>query len=213
MTIDNIEDQNRIETEEELREILGYPSELVSRKAIAHIDRHCADFISRSPLLIISSSDRLGRCDSSPRGDQPGFVLVQDERQLIIPERPGNKRIDTLRNILDNPYVGLLFMIPGLGETLRINGKAAIVKQPELLERLAVNGRSPLLAIRVEAEECFMHCAKAFIRSGLWEPGKWSDKSELPSAPRIIADHASLPGTDAEAIARRLEEGYAQRLY
>ncbi|RAP73603.1 pyridoxamine 5'-phosphate oxidase family protein [Paenibacillus montanisoli] len=213
MNVNEIRDQDPIDTEEELRQLIGYPSELASRKTIHSIDRHCADFISRSPFLVISSSDRLGRCDASPRGDQPGFVLIQDEHRLIIPERPGNKRIDTLRNILMNPYVGLLFLIPGLGETLRINGRASLMKQAELLEQLAVNGRKPLLAISVEVEECFIHCAKAFIRSGLWEPGSWSDKAALPSASRIIADHADLPGTDAEAIARRLEEGYSQRLY
>ncbi|SDY00430.1 pyridoxamine 5'-phosphate oxidase family protein [Paenibacillus sp. CF384] len=202
-----------IETEEELRALIGFPSELVSRKTITHLDHHCTDFISRSPFMVISTADSNGSCDVSPRGDYPGFVLIQNERRLVIPERPGNKRSDSLRNILSNPQIGLLFMIPGLGETLRINGQALLVKDDELLEQMAYNGRKPLLGIAVDVEECFVHCAKAFIRSGLWNPDSWADKESLPSASRIIADHASLPGSDEEVVARRLEEGYAQRLY
>ncbi|SFT14067.1 pyridoxamine 5'-phosphate oxidase family protein [Paenibacillus sp. BC26] len=202
-----------IETEEELRALIGFPSEIVNRKAIAHLDEHCADFINRSPFVVISTADSSGLCDVSPRGDQPGFVLVQNERRLVLPERPGNKRSDSLRNILSNPQIGLLFMIPGLGETLRINGRASLIKDDELMEQMAHNGRKPLLGIAVEVEECFIHCAKAFIRSGLWDPESWAEKESLPSPSQIIADHAKLPGTDAEAIARRLAEGYSQRLY
>jgi len=158
-----------VKTEEELRSITGYPSELVKRKAISYIDHHCRDFISRSPFVIISTSDSSGSCDASPRGDMPGFVLVLDEKRLVIPERPGNRRIDSMRNILSNPQIGLLFLIPGLGETLRINGKAFLVKDGDLLEQMTVQGKKPLIGIVVEVEECFIHCAKAFKRSRFWE--------------------------------------------
>lgn len=200
-----------VSSEEELRSIIGFPSELVDRKVIAIIDSHCRDFISRSPFLVLSTSDASGCCDVSPRGDAPGFVHVLDDSRLVIPERPGNRRIDSMRNLLSNPRVGLIFFIPGMGETLRINGRACIIRDEDLLERMAVNGRRPLLGIAVEAEECFLHCAKAMKRSRLWEPESWSGL--LPSASKILADHAKLPGVTAEQIEERLREGYAQRLY
>ena len=202
-----------IKSEEELRSIIGYPSELVNKKVISQLDHHCIDFISKSPFLVLSTSDNFGYCDASPRGDQPGFVQVLNEKQLIIPERPGNKRIDTLRNILSNPRVGLLFFIPGLGETLRINGHATIVKDEELLMTMAVSGKTPLLGISVEVDECFIHCAKAFKRSGLWEPETWADKEELPRAAKILLEHAKLPDSSEESIQKRLEDGYKNRLY
>jgi PPOX class probable FMN-dependent enzyme len=122
-----------VETEDELRSIIGEPSKLANRKVISHLDKNCRDFIERSPFLVISTADQSGFCDTSPRGDMPGFVLVLDEKRLIIPERPGNKRIDSMRNILSNPRIGLLFFIPAMGETLRVNGKAFLVKDERLL--------------------------------------------------------------------------------
>jgi uncharacterized protein len=171
-----------IHSKEELRTLIGFPSELVERKMITYLDHNCEEYISKSPFLVISSSDQSGNCDVSPRGDMAGFVKVLNEKYLIIPERPGNKRIDTMRNILANPNVGLLFMIPGLGETLRVNGKACLVRDNELLEQMEVKGRKPLLGIGVEVEECFIHCAKAFKRSGVWDPNSWLDEKSLPSA-------------------------------
>lgn len=202
-----------IKSEEELRALIGFPSELVERKTITYIDHNCKEYISNSPFLVISSSDSSGNCDVSPRGDMPGFVKVLNEKYLIIPERPGNKRIDTMRNILANPNVGLLFMIPGLGETLRVNGKACLVKDNVLLEQMAVRERTPLLGIGVEVEECFIHCAKAFRRSGLWDQSSWLDETTLPSAAKIIFEHATLPGSSIESIEERLREGYSKRLY
>jgi uncharacterized protein len=202
-----------VSSEEELRSIIGYPSELAKRKVISYIDHHCRDFISRSPFVVIATADASGFCDASPRGDAPGFVLVLDEKRLIIPERPGNRRIDSIRNILSNPRIGLLFLIPGLGETLRVNGKAFVVKDEELLEKMSVQGKKPLLGIGVEVEECFVHCAKAFKRSRLWEVESWGAKETLPSAAKIMADHAKLSDMTAEDIAKRLQEGYEKRLY
>jgi PPOX class probable FMN-dependent enzyme len=202
-----------IESEEELRALIGTPSELVKRKTINHLDHNCKNFISKSPFLVISTADNSGSCDVSPRGDMPGFVLVLNENYLIIPERPGNKRMDTMLNILSNPQIGLQFLIPGLGETLRVNGKAYLVKDPELLEQMAAKGKTPLIGIGVEVEECYMHCAKALIRSGLWEPNTWPDKEILPSAAKIIFEHANLPDSSPETVENGLKESYAKRLY
>lgn len=199
-----------IETEEELRSIIGFPSQLIRNKVITYLDEHCVNFISKSPFLVISTADDAGYCDSSPKGDNPGFVLVLDEKHLIIPERPGNKKIDSMRNILSNPRIGLLFIIPGMEETLRVNGKAAIVKDEELLEKMKFKGKKPLLGIGVEVEECFIHCAKAFKRSNLWQASFWPDKKTLPSASEILSDHSKIPNQDVMDI---LEDSYTKRLY
>ncbi|HWK22493.1 MAG TPA: pyridoxamine 5'-phosphate oxidase family protein [Ureibacillus sp.] len=205
--------ENTIKSEEELRSIIGDPSELVKNKVINHLDHHCIDFISKSPFLVLSTSDKYGYCDASPRGDKPGFVLVLNEKQLVIPERPGNKRIDSLRNILSNPQIGLLFFIPGLGETLRINGHATIVNDEELRNKMAVGDKVPLLGIGVEVEECFIHCAKAFKRSGLWDVNTWAEEDELPSAAKMLQEHAKLDNSSVEDIQKRLNDGYRDRLY
>ncbi|WP_298827949.1 pyridoxamine 5'-phosphate oxidase family protein [uncultured Planococcus sp.] len=204
---------NTIKTVEELREITGKPSELVNNKVISYLDEHCRGFIAKSSFLTLSTADELGFCDVSPRGDAAGFVYVLNDKQLIIPERPGNKRMDSMRNILSNPNIGLMFLIPGLGETLRINGKASVIHDEELLGKMAVNGKNPLLGIGVDVEECFIHCAKAFKRSELWNPETWTDKEELPKGAKILAAHAKLPNVDEEAIGKLLEKSYRDTLY
>ncbi|WJE54525.1 pyridoxamine 5'-phosphate oxidase family protein [Bacillus cereus] len=201
-----------ISTEEELRHILGYPSDRAVKKVIPSLDHHCRDFLSKSPFLVISTSDKFGNCDASPRGDAPGFVYVLNENQIVIPERPGNRRVDSILNILSNPKIGLIFFIPGLGESLRINGRASITNDEKILEKMQVNGRSPLLGIIVEVEECFIHCAKAFIRSKLWDPDSWLEKAALPSAAKMLVDHAKVNANEEE-VARSLEESYTKRLY
>ncbi|KIL51380.1 phosphohydrolase [Jeotgalibacillus alimentarius] len=202
-----------IKTEEELRRYLGEPGQLVQNKVIDHLDEHCRVFISKSPFITISTADKNGLCDASPRGDAAGFVMIQDDHHLLIPERPGNKRADSLSNLLQNPRIGLLFMIPGLGETLRINGRAVLVTEPSVLEAMAVNGKSPLLAIKVKVDECFIHCAKAFIRSGLWQPESWLEKEELPKPAKAIQAHAKLPNLTEEGIEERLNNSYQNKLY
>ncbi|MFE5317439.1 pyridoxamine 5'-phosphate oxidase family protein [Paenibacillus sp. NPDC056579] len=197
-------------SEEELRELLGYPSDVVTRKVIGAMDAHCKDYIAQSPFVMVATSNQDGSCDVSPRGDAPGFVLVLDDHRLVIPERPGNRRIDSLRNIISNPHIGLIFLIPGMEETLRINGRAYVTRDEELLQKMQAMGKTPQLAIGVVVEECYMHCAKAFKRSGLWNAGSWPAKEELPSAARIIAAHTSL---DESQIVRGLEESYTKRLY
>ncbi|GAA4332281.1 pyridoxamine 5'-phosphate oxidase family protein [Flaviaesturariibacter amylovorans] len=205
--------QNVITTADELRALVGTPSELVQHKAITHLDAHCTDFIGRSPLLFISSADASGRCDVSPRGDAPGFVQVLSPQRLLIPERPGNKRLDTLRNILEHPGVGLVFLIPGLGEALRVNGTAKLVRDEALLRRMEAQGKVPLLAITVEVEECYLHCGKAFKRAQLWSPESWPDPATLPRAAAILSDHASTVRMTEPEVALLLQESYTKRLY
>lgn len=205
--------RNTVKTVEELLEITGKPSELVNNKVISYLDEHCVGFIAQSPFLTISTADDSGFCDVSPRGDNNGFVHVINEKQLIIPERPGNKRMDSLRNILSNPNIGLLFLIPGLGETLRINGKASVICDEELLGKMTVNGKRPILGIGVDVEECFIHCAKAFRRSELWNPETWMNKEEQPKGAKILAAHAKLPNVDEEAVEKLLEKSYREKLY
>jgi uncharacterized protein len=202
-----------ITSQEELRNMLGSPSLRGQNKVISTIDEHCREFIGKSPFLVLATSDAAGNCDSSPRGDAPGFVYVLDDQHLIIPDRPGNKRVDSMFNILENPSVGLLFLIPGMGETLRINGQATIIRDEAILEKMAVNGKAPLLGIVVKVEQCFMHCGKAFKRSGLWEPEKWGAKEELPNAAKILADHVNLPGMTEDVVAEALLDGYKNKLY
>ncbi|WP_207435977.1 pyridoxamine 5'-phosphate oxidase family protein [Sabulibacter ruber] len=205
--------EDLINTEDELRELLGYPSELVRKKAISRLDRHCKDFIAKSPLIFIGTSSKEGLCDVSPRGDAPGFVETLEDHYLVIPERPGNKRCDSLSNILSNPQIGIIFLIPGLKETLRVNGKAIISREAKLLGRHQVNGKIPRLAIIVEVEECYIHCAKAFIRSELWNKETWLPENDLPKIPQILADHVSNESYPAHRISDALKESYKERLY
>ncbi|MED5051515.1 pyridoxamine 5'-phosphate oxidase family protein [Anoxybacteroides rupiense] len=202
--------QKKVTTEEELRSIMGEPSELVKRKVISYLDHHCQRLISLSPFVVLATADRFGYCDASPRGDMPGFVRVIDEKHLLIPERPGNKRGDSLRNILSNPRIGLLFFIPGWKETLRVNGKACLVRDDAWLEQMAVNKAKPLIAIGVEVEECFIHCAKALLRSKLWQPEAWPSLENFPSAASILHEHARLSDMDVAKIEERLQKSYTK---
>lgn len=203
-------DPHRIQDEQELRAIIGYPSELVNQKVIHHLDEHCVEFIQHTPIVFLSTSDASGACDVSQRGDEPGFIRVMDSKRLIIPERPGNRRSDTFRNLLDNPHIGMLLLIPPLEETLRINGRAYISKEPELLNSMQAQGKLPLLAIVVEVEECYVHCAKAFKRSKLWNPNQWSLLDQLPKPATMLAAHAMK---NVEDVEKSLQESYIQRMY
>jgi PPOX class probable FMN-dependent enzyme len=203
---------NVISNEAELRGVLGHPSPGAAGKAIDHIDSHFAAFISVSPFVLIGSSDGAGNQDVSPKGDPAGFVLVVDEQTLAIPDRPGNKRGDTLSNILANPKVALYFMVPGSEETLRVQGTASIVRDPALRERMAVRGKAPELAIVVDVEEAFMHCAKCMIRSELWKPDSWPVPDSVPSLSAAIIDQKKLNIT-AEQMAGSLAKDIQTRLY
>lgn len=204
---------NLISTEAELRKVIGFPSERAVRKQIPVLDEHCQAFIGRSPFLLIGSANACGECDVSPRGDVAGFVLVLNEKMLVIPDRPGNRRVDTLCNILENPHVGLLFMIPRIRETLRVNGNACILQDDDLLKRLSVQRKKPLLAIGVEVKEVFLHCAKAALRSHLWEPARWADPSGLASAGQILFTHTKPVSQTAQDIDRLLQHEHKTELY
>ncbi|MCM3633685.1 MULTISPECIES: pyridoxamine 5'-phosphate oxidase family protein [Paenibacillus] len=209
--------RNVIETFEEFNELqaeLGQPSNVVSNKVIHSLESTSKDFISNSPFIVIATSDGKGRCDASPRGDRPGFVHIIDEKHLFIPERPGNRKMDSIQNILQNPHIGIIFIIPGMDETFRVNGRACISRDEALLSKTAVNGKLPKMGIGVEIEECYMHCGKAFKRSGLWDAEQWLPKNELPSASKIIAAHVSEKmQVTADQIEKSLEDTYKNRLY
>lgn len=207
-----------INDEQSLREFVGEPIELAVMKARPSLDKHSKEFISRSPFLSLGTSDASGKVDVSPRGDAPGFVLVLDDNTIFIPERPGNRRVDSLSNIVSNPNVGLLFMIPGFEDTLRVNGRAAVVTDESLLEQCAVKGKVPKTGIRVEVEEAYIHCAKAFKRSKLWDPASQQDRSEMPSLAQMILEQVSpqdAPPSDNDiAAGDDLVEGdYKENLY
>jgi hypothetical protein len=201
-----------VTTEAELREIVGSPSELALRKDIGALDQHARAFIAQAPFLLMATASAAGRCDVSPKGDAPGFVHVLDDRHLAVPDRPGNRRVDGMRNLVENPHTGLIFMIPGREDTLRVNGRAWIVRDDDLLARMAVQGKRPLLAVGVEVEECFLHCAKAFKRSRLWEPAQWPDPSAVACMAEMLVDQTK-PGLTVAEMEHHLQEGYRTRLY
>jgi PPOX class probable FMN-dependent enzyme len=201
-----------VTSEEALRALVGTPSELAIKKQNAALDAHGRDFIAHAPFVLVATANAAGRCDVSPKGDAPGFVRVLDDRHLAIPDRPGNKRLDGMRNILSNPHVGLIFLIPGRRETLRVNGRACITRDETLLASMEALGKRPLLALGVEVEEVYLHCAKAFIRSALWQPDRWPNVEGLASAAQMFWDQAK-PACTVEELARHIDEGYAKRLY
>ena len=181
-----------IRTEEELRAVMGNPSALVTRKELNELDSHAREFIGRSPFLLIGTSGADGRIDMSPKGDPPGFVHVLDEKTLAIPDRLGNRRADTFSNLLVNDQIGLIFLIPGKQETLRISGRAIIVRDPSIREEMAVGGKLPEFAIVVEVDQMFFHCAKCMIRSNLWKPECWPTLSGLPSLAETMVSAGRL---------------------
>ena len=199
-----------VTSEETLRAVVGgEPSEVARRKEIPALDVHARTFIARSPFLLLGTSGPDGRCDVSPKGDAPGFVHVVDDHHLVIPDRPGNKRLDGMRNILANPHVGLLFLVPGNDFTLRVNGRACITRDPAVLRPLETQGKVPLLAIGVEVEEVFLHCARSFRRGRLWDHGTWPGADALPSMPCILYDQTK-GAMSLEALEARNAQSLAQ---
>ena len=183
----------------------------LAEKNQPRLNEFAIDFIAKSPFLVLSTADGDGRIDASPKGDGPGFVLVEDEGNLVIPDRPGNRLAYGHHNILANPRVGVLFMLPGTPETLRVNGKASLTADPELRDRLAARGKPAVLAIRVEVEEVFFHCAKAFLRGRVWKPESWGEKHEV-SFGKMFAAQRNAPAETADAIDAMVEADYRDNL-
>jgi PPOX class probable FMN-dependent enzyme len=204
---------NIVRSEAELRELMGDPvAPPVVEKTITSLDRHCFAFIGRAPFVFVASRDAEGRMDISPKGDAPGFVKVLDSKTLVIPDRPGNQRFDTFRNLFESPRIGLIFLVPGKRETLRISGTAEVVRDAELLETMDANGKTPALAIAVHVEEAFFHCAKCIIRSHLWLPERWPSIDGLPTLAETMKDAASFPGP-VEVLEGIIREDEESRLY
>ena len=199
-----------IHSEDELREILGEPTALVRAKLADRLNELTSQFIEHSPFVCVATARPGGGMDVSPRGDPPGFVRVVDERTLLLPERPGNRLADTLTNLLADPRIALLFLIPGVGDTFRVNGTAVITDDQELLSESAFNGKLPRLGIVVSVTEAYTQCAKALIRSDLWNPSHHIERAELPSHGEILKS-LSLPDLDVAEHERARAERYARR--
>lgn len=199
-----------LDTEAALRDCYTEPTEMVQKKILRQLDQHARAFIALSPFVAMSTSGPDG-ADCSPRGDAPGFVRVLDDTTLLLPDRRGNNLIDSLRNIVASPQVGLLFLVPGINETLRVNGTASVLTDAARLEPMIEQGKVPSSALEIRVREVFFHCGKAMIRSQLWNPEKHVPRSAFPSLGRVIADQ--IGGLDAEATDRNLEESYKSRLY
>jgi PPOX class probable FMN-dependent enzyme len=200
-----------IETEAQLRALIGNPAELTCAKISERLNAMTRLFIERSPFVCLATSDRAGNCDLSPRGDPAGFVRILDDRTLLIPERPGNRLADTLRNVLANPHIGLLFAVPGVTDTFRVNGRAAITVDAELLAPCAVEGKLPALGILVDIEEAYTQCSKAFLRSHLWDPERFVDPATMPTGGQV---HRAIQGEqfDAEQYDSERAERYRRRV-
>jgi len=194
-----------IASEDELRGNYGEPMDIALMKQLGKLDEHCKDFISRSPFLCIGTSAADGKADVSPRGDPPGFVQVLDDNTIFIPDRPGNNRLDTMSNIVANPDVGLLFLIPGFEDTLRVNGKATLVKDEKILERCAVNRKVPTMGIMVEINEAYLHCAKAVRRSKIWKAESQQDRKEMPTLAQMILEQVATP--EKQPTKEEIKEG------
>jgi PPOX class probable FMN-dependent enzyme len=186
-----------------LRALYREPSGRAVKKQIDRLDAHCCRFVSLSPFLVLASADAAGRFDASPRGGEPGFVKVPDERTLLIPDSPGNNRLDSLQNLLGRPGVGLFFMIPGVDETLRVNGVATLRTDEALLDLCTNERRRPSLVIAVTVQEAFLHCAKALMRSKLWDPSAKQERTVLPSMNQILRDQIGLEGEPESDAAMR----------
>ena len=208
-------DQYIIKNETELREVIGAEVPGLKDKVLGEMDSFAKEFLAKSPFLVLSTSDNTGRIDASPKGDHPGFVEMLDDKTLLVPDRPGNKLAFGHLNILQNPQVGLLFLIPGTPETLRINGKAELSHDPELLQQLAARGKPATLVLKVQIEEVFFHCAKAFMRSNLWQSDTWPERHRV-SFGEMFAARAAVAGAEKEglvnAVDNMVEQDYQENL-
>jgi len=201
----------RITSEEQLREVVGHPSDVVANKVRTALTQEHRDWLARSPFCMMATAGADGTCDVSPKGDPAGFTLVLDDRTIAIPDRRGNKRTDGFRNVLANPHVGLVYLVPGRGDTLRVNGRATLLRDAPFFDDMAVKGTRPVLALLVEVEQVFFHCPKAFMRSNLWQPETW-DPESLPSRARLV-QAVERPADSIEELERYYGPEYAKSLY
>lgn len=201
-----------ITSREALRAHYRPASEGSLKKEMRGLDAHAKRFLANSPFVLLGTSDGNGNADVTPKGDKPGFVAVLDDMTLAIPDRPGNNRLDTIENLLVDPAIGLLFLIPGMDETLRINGEARVTIDGALRERLAVEGKPPLGVIIVKVRAVYMHCAKAFMRSQLWHPESWQPRSAMPTLGQILKDQTKF-AESAESKDRWLDEVYKEEMW
>jgi len=197
-------------TPERLRELYGEPSPRAAAKVITQFDRHCREFISNATLLVLATTDG-DNLDVSPKGDPAGFVSVEDDHHLLLPDRPGNNRIDGLMNILENPKISLIFMIPTVTETLRVNGTATILDDPDICAQFAIKGRSPKTVLRIRADKILTHCGKPLLRAGFWKPNTWPEERPVASLNEMVRDHSGLA---VDSIAQTaVDEMYKKTLY
>ena len=207
-----IDEMQGIVDKKNLGQLYGEPSERAVLKQLDHLDKHCQAFIEISPFLVIGTMGSDGLVDVSPRGDAPGFVKVKDEKTIYLPDRLGNNRTDTLSNVLENSGVGLLFLVPGMNETLRVNGNAKITTDENILEGLSAEGKAPRSALEIKVEEAYLQCAKALIRSKLWEEDYKIERKNFPSLGKIISDQIGR-GDDENKAERSIQKGYRTKLY
>ena len=207
-----IDEMQGIVDKKNLGQLYGEPSERAVLKQLDHLDKHCQAFIEISPFLVIGTMGSDGLGDVSPRGDAPGFVKVKDEKTIYLPDRLGNNRTDTLSNLLENSGVGLLFLVPGMNETLRVNGSAKITTDENILEGLSAEGKAPRSALEIKVEEAYLQCAKALIRSKLWEEDYKIERKNFPSLGKIISDQIGR-GDDENKAERSIQKGYRTKLY
>ena len=196
-------------TRDQLRQFYGAASERATLKEMRSLERHAQQFIALSPFVVLASSNALGQMDASPRGGDPGFVKVIDNQTLLIPDAPGNNRLDTLENIIDTSQLGLLFMLPGFDETLRINGQASLSTDPSERQLCTDARRTPALVIRVKVQAVYLHCAKAFMRSQLWNPSKHTPRHLMPSMGEMLRDQ--IQNTQGHAIEAETQENMMAR--
>lgn len=201
----------RVTSLDQLYDINGVPHESIVNKHTSYLTPLLEEFITSAPFFLVATADSEGNCDVSPKGDPAGAVRILDRRTIVVPDRPGNRRADGHRNVLENPHVGLIFIIPNVDETVRVNGRAFLTADPELLQSMAVQGKAPKLGIVVEIDEVYMHCARAFLRSGMWKPESWPDPDTIPTLAAIAHEQKDLPPPD-ESLGKRNEE-YRKTLY
>jgi uncharacterized protein len=197
----------------DLRAVVGEPLPRTITKEVPSLDERATAFIGAAPFLVLATGAADGSSDASPKGGPPGFVRVLGETRLLLPEFPGNRRLDGVQNLVERPGIGLLFIVPGITETLRVNGVGRLTRDPELCALCAIDGKPPWFVIDVEVRQVFSHCSKAFLRSGLWNPDRWTDPAQVVSPSRTIAERASEEGRPEQDVRREVDESYRPGLY